>query len=258
MIGQAHESGDLADFSTLMQAMMYRNYLDSPVEVREILEKDSAFQGLDAKSPSPGYSDPQSPLHEKFPAGPTYRPNQIVRHVTKASSYLKNATITLTTEKELRDPGLPPERRVELFTTHVLNPQFSRQAKSRRAWLYLSDAPCSLIRLVEHLGLYHYRIIDPEVPIFRLTFEAAECRKPHWGDAGLAFNFLQTSVDVPHGWTLSLRTGRATFPELIHENIQELTLTNVLLDAVDGTYDLSSPSNSYWNTQKTRIEGGRD
>lgn len=91
--------------------------------------------------------------------------------------------------------------------------------------------------------------------MFRFTFEPAECKKPHWGDADLAFNFLQTSPDVPHGWTLSLRTGRATLPELIHEDIQKLQLTDVILESIDGKYDLSSPSKEYWEAQRTRIRG---
>ena len=256
-IKQAHESGDLTDQTTLRQAMMYQNYLDAPRDMADKLEGLPEYPSLDPEKASPGYSGTGTPFHEHFSPGTPYSPTQPLLRVAPAHPYFKDAhNIPRSLKPALQNQTLSASRRVELFERNLLRPWITRQTRGRRTWLYQSDHTTGVTDLLQDLGLYHYRVVDPNMAVFRFTFEPTECRKPHWGDADLSFYFLQTDESEPHGWTLSLRSGEATYPELLHDDVQQLTLTDVLLENVDRHCDLSSPEEAYWNAQRIRINGG--
>ena len=256
-IERAHQSGDLADQTTLRQAMMYQNYLDAPQELTDALEALPEWPHLDPNDESPGHNATAADFSSHFDAGPAYFPNVALRRVIKARYVIKPGDITDNTDDILRNASLPPEQRVREFETLILPIWRASPLWSSRAWLYTSGDASRPTELMQDLGLHHYRTVDANDSIFRFSFEPSECRKPHWGDADLAFFFLQTREEEPHGWTLSLRTGRPTHPELLHQEIQRLTLTDVLLESVDTRCELHNPESPYWGAQRTRITEAR-
>ena len=66
--------------------------------------------------------------------------------------------------------------------------------------------------LVCRLGLYHWRRIPLQTPVFCLKLHNINCVKPHALDAGLAFYFHQTLGQYP-GRTRNLETGEPDMEE---------------------------------------------
>ncbi|MES9902189.1 MAG: hypothetical protein ABW168_05835 [Sedimenticola sp.] len=256
-IQQAHQSGDLTNHTTLRKAMMYQNYLDTPLDLKGTLRALSEWPHLDPNEPSPGYRATRAPFFSHFKPGPIFTPNSPLRRVIKAAYVFKDGDFTRTTKRILGDANLPPEQRVRQFESYVLPFWTKPGSGKQRAWLYFSDNPSRPSHLLQDLGLFHYGNVDSRDSIFRFTFEPGECVKPHWGDADLSFYFLQAKENEPHGWTLSLRSGEPTYPEIIHQDTEQLKLTDVILEAVDGHCDLAAPNNSYWKAQRDRIKEAR-
>lgn len=256
-IQSAYESGDLSDECTLRQAMMYRNYLSTPSNVSTALNNHPDWPGLDAASDAPGYGNGTGPRFAGLPPGISHSPTDMLRRVSKASFYFRDIDVTDATKAILSDANREAAERVDEFKANVFDPWHLHNRSTLRAWLYLSSDHSTPTKLLQDLGLYHYLTVDNNDSIFRFAFDPVECRKPHWGDADLAFYFFQTEASEPSGLTLSLRTGEPGYPELIHEDVSALVLSDVLLEDVEQRCDLAAPTTIYWDAQITRIEEAR-
>ena len=156
----------------------------------------------------------------------------------------------------MENPDCPATERVAEFIENV---QPYLNTNKHKAWLFAHDGTISAppTQLMQDLGLYHYACVDDKDSILSFTFEPSECRKPHWVDADLAFYFRQVDDKFHHGWTLSLRTGYPHYPELIHDDLFQLELIDVLLQKVDRAFDLATPPEKYWEIQRQRLMEAR-
>lgn len=256
IIRTAYELGDLSDQMTLRQAMMFENHSNCPDDVKTALAIIREWPELNSLEPSPAWKASPTPFSESVPKGNTWMPATNLHRVVRSTLFLKNVTITQNSEDILGNPDRPATDRVAEFEEQV-KPYLN--INHHKGFLFVHSGPIldPLTHLVQDLGLFHYGIVDENVSLLRFTFKPAECRKPHWVDADLAFYFRQTDDSIGHGWTLSLQTGTPCYPELVHNDVFQLELIDVLLQKMDGFCDLENPPEEYWEVQRQRILEGR-
>ncbi len=258
-IKQAYETENLTLEPILRKAMIFENYEQCPVPVRDDLTASAEWPNLDVDSESPGYGY-DSLFRALKGQGANYNPQQLLHHVipTKTINGLYKFPRNLLTA--LRDPGLDPGQRVARFEAAVWRAwRDTVDKEGRLTWLFHHDAgeADDTLVLLRDLGLYHYGERFADHTFFKLTFAAKACKKPNWVDADLAFYFHQTDGNEEHGWTRSLRTGEPGFPEMVRTSVGELELADVRVLALGEDHHFSKLSDEYREIQRARIQGDR-